>query len=182
MLFLTLYLFLVAASLGIGILAGASDIRGMTIPNIHSLLILGAFPLCYGVCYLAGVDVFASPLSHLISLLIVFGVSAGLFALKIMGAADSKLASAYALWLGVPGLMPFLFYMMVAGGVLGVAALLIRRFKPFTNPSPQSWIGQLQAGADKVPYGVAIVIGAFVSFGFLGYLGTDVLSAFLATP
>lgn len=180
MIFLTLYLFLIAVVLGIGVLAGASDVRGMIIPNIHSVIVLAAFPLCYGVCFLARVEVFASPLSHLLGFLIVFGVSVGLFALKVMGAADSKLASAYAVWLGLPGLAPFLFYMTLVGGLLGVAAIVIGRRKPFANPDPQSWVGHVQAGDSKVPYGVAIVIGAFVSFLFLGYLDAGTLSAFLS--
>lgn len=179
MIFLTLYIFLMAAALGVGILAAWSDCRGMTIPNIYSAVILGLFPLCYGAARLAGVEVFASPLSHGLGLLIVFAVSAALFAFKIMGAADSKLASAYAAWMGLHGLIPFLFYMTLIGGLLGVATIIMKRNKPFPNAAPQSWAGQAQAGADKVPYGVAIVAGAFVSFLLLDYVDAEVLASFL---
>ncbi|MCD8566360.1 MAG: peptidase [Alphaproteobacteria bacterium] len=154
----------------------------MTIPNLYSAIILGLFPVCYGVSWLAGVEVFAGIGSHLLAFAIVFAVSAALFALKIMGAADSKLASAFSLWVGLKGLAPFLFYMALAGGLLGVATILIKRFKPFEAYAaslPDSWIGQARSGADKVPYGVAIVLGAFVSFVLLGYLKGSVLSSFL---
>ncbi|MCD8571739.1 MAG: peptidase [Alphaproteobacteria bacterium] len=175
-----LYVFLLVAVLGVGVLAAASDVRGMTIPNLHSVIVLAAFPVCYGVAWLAGVDVFHGPLSHLLGLLIVFAISAGLFALGVMGAADSKLASAYAVWMGVYGLAPFLFYMTLAGGLLGIATIIMKRYRPFKKLPAGSWMAQAQGGADKVPYGVAIVCGAFVSFWLLGYVEGDVLSAFLA--
>lgn len=179
MILLTLYIFLIVAALGVGSLAAWSDCRGMTIPNIYSALILGLFPLCYGVAWLAGVDAFAAPLSHGLGLLIVFGITAPLFAYKIMGAADSKLASAYALWMGAHGVLPFLFYTTLFGGLLGVATIILKRYKPFPHAAPHSWVGQAQAGADKVPYGVAITLGAFVSFLVLGYGRGDLLVSFL---
>lgn len=182
MMLLILYLFLLVASAGVGVLAAWSDIKGMTIPNLYSAIVAGLFPLCYLVCWLASVDVFSSPASHLLAFVIVFGVSALLFAAGIMGAADSKLASAFSLWMGLHGLAPFLFYMTAVGGVLGLATITIKRVKPFPKASPQSWIGQAQGGADTVPYGVSIVLGAFVSFLLLGYLDGAVLSSFLASP
>jgi prepilin peptidase CpaA len=179
MILLILYIFLFAVAAGMGVLAAWSDLRGMTIPNLYSAVVAGLFPLCYGAAWLAGVDVFAAPGDHLLAFVIVFGISAGLFALNVMGAADSKLASAFSLWVGLHGLAPFLFYMALTGGLLGVATIVLKRLKPFPKAGPQSWIGQAQAGADKVPYGVSIVAGAFVSFVLLGYLDGAVLSAFL---
>lgn len=181
MIFLILYIFLWAAVAGVGVLAAWSDFRGMTIPNLYSVIVLALFPLCYGVSWLGGVDMFHGIVSHLWALGIVFVVSAGLFALNVMGAADSKLASAFALWLGMPGLLPFLFYMALSGGMLGVATIMLRRFKPFSKLPAGSWPAQAQDGANKVPYGISIVFGAFVSFWFLGYLNGGVLSAFLGS-
>lgn len=178
-LLLVIYVAALLAALGIGVLAAWSDLRGMTIPNLHSALVLAAFPISCGAAWLAGADVFGSVLSHALGFGIVFGLTLGLFALKVMGGADSKLASAYGVWVGLPGLAPFLFYMALAGGILAVAALLIRHFKPFKAPAKESWAGQLQNDASKVPYGVAIVFGAFVSFWFLGYLDMDTFAAFL---
>lgn len=179
MIWLMFYLFFLAVAAGFGALAAWSDIKGMTIPNLHSAVILGAFPLAYMAAWLAGADVFYAPLSHVISFGIVFVISAAFFYFRIMGAADSKLASAYALWMGLPGLAPFLFYMTLMGAVLGIATLVLKRRKPLTAPPAGSWMDQAQKGADKVPYGVAIVFGAFVSFVVLGYVGSEALASFV---
>lgn len=170
-------LFVAAAT---GVMAGISDFKTMTIPNIYSVIIMGAFLLAYAVLWLAGRDdVFFSPLSHLISALVVFLLTAGLFAMGSIGAADSKLATVYALWTGIKGMPVFLFYMALAGGVLGLASLALARWKPVKNPMPGSWIAKAQSGESKVPYGMAIAAGALASFVKLGYIGGDVLSSFL---
>lgn len=181
MIVLTLFLIFVFAVLGLGILAGLSDLRGMTIPNLYSGLILGAFPLCYVLMWAFGVqeDIFASLWSHIGAAALIFAISAAMFYFGIMGAADSKLASAYALWLGLAPLPLFLFVMTLVGAVLGVAALYIKKNKPVQSPKEGGWIAQLQAGKNKVPYGIAIVIGAAYGFYVAGYLSfTNLAAAF----
>lgn len=170
-------LFVVA---GTSILAALSDIRGMTIPNMYSGIILGAFAACYVVLWLGGrEDVFFGLGSHLIAALIVFVLTLMMFAGKAMGAGDSKLGTALALWMGLKGLIPFIFYTSLAGGLLGLAALGLRHWKPVKNPPEGSWVEQVQGGASKVPYGVAIALGALASFVKIGYLDVDILSSFL---
>lgn len=56
MIALTLFLIFIFAVLGLGVLAGLSDLRGLTIPNLYSGLILGAFPLCYVLMWVFGVQ------------------------------------------------------------------------------------------------------------------------------
>lgn len=179
MIFLTLFLIFIFAVLGIGVLAGLADLRGLTIPNLYSGLILGAFPLCYILMWVFGVqgDIFASLWSHLGAAGLIFVISAGMFHFGIMGAADSKLASVYALWLGLAPLPLYLFVMTLVGAVLGVVALYIKKNKPFQSPKEGSWIAQLQAGKNKVPYGIAIVIGAAYGFYVAGYLSLVNLAA-----
>lgn len=75
--------------------------------------------------------------------------------------------------------MPFLFYMALVGGVLGLVALALRKWKPVKNPAEGSWIARVQAGENKVPYGAAIAAGALASFVELGYFSSEVLSSFL---
>lgn len=173
---------MIFVALGVGVMSAHSDVKGMTIPNFHGVIIICAFVLCYGALWLGGYqEAFYPIVSHLLSFGIVFGATVALFALKLIGAGDSKLASAYAVWFGVPGLIPFLFYMALVGGVLGLFALLIRKFKFFKDPKPDSWIAQVQGGENKVPYGVAIVIGALASFIKIGYLNVDNFSLFIAS-
>ncbi len=182
MLFLIIYLALIFVVLGVGAVAAHSDIKGMTIPNVHSVIILAAFVPCYGLLWLGGYEAAFFPLmSHVLSFVLVFVLTAGLFALKLIGAGDSKLASAYAIWMGVPGLVPFLFYMALAGGVLGLCALILKKYTPVKDPKPDSWVAQVQGGANKVPYGVAIVIGALASFVKIGYFNVDNFSLFIAS-
>lgn len=171
MIALILFLIFVLFVLGVGVLAGWSDLRGLTIPNLYSVLIFAAFPVCYALMWLGGgVDVFKPLWSHIGAMVVVFGISAAMFYFGIMGAADSKLASAYALWLGFAALPLFLFVMTLAGAFLGVAALYIRKNKPFKAPAAGSWPAQLQDGKNKVPYGIAIVAGAVYGFYVAGYL------------
>jgi len=167
-------------SAGVPLLDALADIRGMTIPNLYSIIVAAVFFVCYGLLWLLGyADVFAPFVSHVLGGLVVFAVTAPLFALGIMGAADSKLSSAYGFWMGLQGLFPFLVYTSLAGGFIALLALLFQKAKPFKSASKDSWVGRVQAGESKVPYGVAIVIGALASFLFLGYASESVLRSFL---
>lgn len=177
-----LVLFLICAfmSLFVGALAAWSDIRGMTIPNIYSAIVGGLFVVAYVVVALMGPEgVFGPWVSHLVAGLIVFAVTVLLFAARALGGADSKLATVFALWVGIQGLSAFLLYTTLAGGVLGLTALAIRHWKLFANAPAGSWPAQIQAGASKVPYGVAILTGAVIAFFYAGYFSPETLSSFV---
>lgn len=177
---LVLYLACVLTALGTGVLAGLSDYRGMTIPNLYSVIIMAAFALAFVLLALFGPGyVFFGLASHLLAGILVFGVTVALFAARVIGAADSKLASAYALWVGIPGLPAFLFYTALAGGVLALAALALGKWKFVRSPVAGSWVARAQGGESKVPYGIAIAVGALASFVKLGYLGRGTLTTFL---
>jgi prepilin peptidase CpaA len=181
MLLLIAFLVCLFVAAGTGILAAWSDLKGLTIPNAHTVVVILSFLSAYGILWLGGRDDVLSPfLSHLTAGLIVFFITLAMFAFRAMGAADSKLGSAYALWAGLHGLIYYLFYMSVFGGLLGLIALAVRKWKPFKNSAPGSWVSQVQAGESKVPYGIAIVLGALASFIHLGYLDRDVLSSFIS--
>lgn len=176
MVFLMLFLVCVFAALGACFVGAWSDFKGLKIPNIYTVIVLLTFVVSYGALYLGGVDfVFLPIVSHLLSAVIVFGVTALMFSFSALGAADSKLGTAVALWVGMAGLPVFLFWMAVAGGVLGVLALIFKRYKPVKSPPKNSWIDQVQGGASKVPYGIAIAVGAVVAFVKVGYLNIDIL-------
>ena len=178
MIALIIFLFCVFGALGTGLLAGYSDFRGLTIPNAYSAVILGLFPLCYALLFLLGqVGVFHQGLaSHVIAMVLVFSITAVMFSFGILGAADSKLGSAFALWVGLQGLMAFLFFMALVGAVLALASLYFKKKKPLVKPRLGSWIDVIQSGGNKVPYGIAITCGAFVAFYDLGYLQLSYLA------
>ncbi|MCF8495109.1 MAG: prepilin peptidase [Alphaproteobacteria bacterium] len=180
MFLLTFFLICVFIALGAGFLAALSDLKGLKIPNFHSVLIAGTFLMAYAGLWLGGrEDVFAPLLSHMLGFALVFLMTLALFAFRAIGGGDSKMASAFALWMGLKGIILFLFYTAMFGGLLGAAALILKRWKPFKGPAPNSWIARVQAGENAVPYGVAILAGALVSFAKIGYFGSEVLSSFL---
>jgi prepilin peptidase CpaA len=149
-------LILTLAVLMTTVFSAVSDVRSLRIPNLHCLIIL----VCFIPAYFATPDLFGGWIHHLGAVAVMFIVTYLMFTAGMMGGGDSKLGSALALWVGLPALLPFLFYMAVMGGVLGVATLYIRKHKPFKTPLTGSWVAQVQDGRNAVPYGVAI------SFGF----------------
>jgi prepilin peptidase CpaA len=182
MILLILFLICIFVTCGIGVLAGLSDIRTLTIPNVYCVAVCGLFLFIYGVLALWGMSgqVFGTLTSHLLSAGLTFVVTFAMFGLRMIGAGDSKFASVCALWFSLSNLPVFLFLMALGGAGLGVAALYIRQNKPFKEAVPTGWVGQVQAGASKVPYGVAISFGMVIAFLFAGYLSSDVMSLFLA--
>lgn len=164
------FFFGVLATLGMCGLAAWTDFRGYRIPNLVSVVIAASFVVAYGVTWMTGQNeiVFMSIKSHLGAALIVLFVTFAMFAFKIFGAGDSKMAAAVSLWLGFPGLAPFLFYMTLIGGVLAATSLILRRYKPFKN-LPACWPQKAQEGSSDIPYGIAIAGGALIAFFFLGY-------------
>ena len=174
---LILFLTCLFIAVAVGAMAAWSDIKGMVIPNWHSGAIIASFFVAFVLMHLLGhPEVFSSIASHLTAAVAIFLITVALFGLKTIGAADSKLSTAYAFWAGVAGLPAFLFYMSVAGGLIGLGALALRKWQPVKNPAPGGWIARAQAGENKVPYGVAIVCGALASFVKLGYFSGAVLS------
>ncbi len=180
MILLILFLACVFVALGAGVFAGLSDFRGLVIPNSYSVVIMAAFFAAYFFLWVGRHEgMFYGLTSCLLAGLLVFGITAAMFAARAIGAADSKLATAYALWMGIPGLVPFIFYTTLAGGLLGIAAIVLRKYKPIKTPKEGTWVARVQAGENKVPYGIAIVGGALASFVKLGYFDGEALRSFL---
>ncbi len=149
----TMVALLVVIMLALG--AAVHDWRGLRIPNWISLAIVALFA-CVAVLAPASV----SPLwPHLAAGAGMLLVTFAMFARGLFGGGDAKLASALALWLGLKGLVPFMMFTGLAGGVLAVAALYIKAKKPFVNVKPESWVAQVQGGRNSLPYGIAIALG-----------------------
>ena len=171
--------FCTIVALGFGGAAAWSDCRRLIIPNIYTFCIGAAFvPAYLAVTFLAADgDYFFSWKSHLVAALGMFVVTYLLFYFRLIGGGDSKLLSVYALWVGLAGLVPFLVMMSLMGGLLGIATLALRKWKPFKDPAKGSWIDKAQSGAQEVPYGIAIFVGAVITFWQIGYLKLSELVA-----
>ncbi|MGN7439165.1 MAG: A24 family peptidase [Alcanivorax sp.] len=180
MIFLIIFLICMFLTLAVSVMAGVSDFKTLKIPNMYSVYVIAAFLLAYVTLYLGGYDaVFDDFYMHLLSMGLTFLVTFILFALKLIGAGDSKFATACAIWVSLKYMPIYLFFMTLFGSVLGIVALYLKNKKPFKSPAQGSWIEQVQGGASKVPYGIAIAVGLALSFMHTGYLTTGVLSSFL---
>ncbi len=175
-LFLIVFCMLVA--IGFGIASAISDFRSMTIPNLYAGCIVLAFIPAYAADAFSGngMEFFASWKSHLIAAAVVFAITFVLFSVRVIGAGDSKLCSAFALWVATPGLAAFLFYMSIFGALLGLATKLLNKRKLVANPKEGGWIAKSQNGEQGVPYGIAILFGVIIAFYQLGYFSPEKLA------
>ena len=125
-------------------------------------------------------------LSSLGIFVIILVVSFGLYAFKLVGAGDAKYISATSLWFGAHGIVPLLFIVSLAGGVLALVYLVLRdhvgRFSDWVwlkiqkgetlYPTLQHvWIGsgsgpekgqRENIGSRMIPYGIAIAAGSII--------------------
>jgi len=170
-------LILLAAFPLLVLVAAVKDAATYTIPNWISLALLAAFIPAAGVAWLAQV-----PWSVL-AVCVGVGFAAlmagmAMFAFGWIGGGDAKLLAASALWLGLPGLAPFLFWTALAGGGLAML-LLVARYHgvQFLGPNAPSWLVRLFGRKADVPYGVAIAFGALMAFPY-GALATGVILPF----
>jgi prepilin peptidase CpaA len=90
--------------------------------------------------------------------------------MRLFGGGDTKIGSALALWVGLKGMMLYLFYMAIIGGVLGILGLMIKKKNLFAEMPSGSWPAQVRGGRNAVPYGIALCIGAWMSFFHTGLL------------
>ena len=141
--------------------AAVSDVQKRIIPNVSVLALLAVF-LVWAVLVLG----FGQPLvSALEAAAIAFAATFALYAFKVIGAGDSKLFAAAALFFGLGYLPLFALATVLAGGAIAAISLVTR---------PRRAAAMLAMGGKGdwgrgVPYGVAIAIGAaVVMWGSIG--------------
>jgi prepilin peptidase CpaA len=129
--------------------AAAGDLRHRLIPNWTAL----AIALLFIGWIFVGKNV--SVVSSLEAALIMFAVSVALYAFRVIGAGDSKLVTAVALFTGMAQLPLFLLVMSAAGGAMAVGSLASR-------PTRALIMFQMRGKGDfgrGIPYGIAIALG-----------------------
>lgn len=141
------------------------DVITFRIPNWANASVAMAFLLFAGAATLAGAEVWW--LGHIAAAAILLAVGFVLFQTRALGGGDVKLLAAAALWVGLNGLLNFVVWVGLAGGGLVLLLLLLRRnlmmLVAWASPRvPETWPRVLTAG-EKVPYGVAIAIGAILT-------------------
>ncbi len=78
-----------------------------------------------------------------------------LFAFRVWGGGDVKLAAAITLWTGTAQTAPFILLFALAGGALALLVLVLRRLPRL----PGRVFDHLQDRNAGVPYGVALAAG-----------------------
>jgi len=141
--------------------AAVSDLFTMTIPNRVSAALLASFFILAPLVGLSWADIGMS----LVGGLAVFGVCFALFAMNVMGGGDAKLLTATAVWYGFN--QSLLVYLVTVGYVGGAVTLVFLLLRNSSNsvmamgiPLPASLVT-----AKKIPYGIAIAIAGFLTFG-----------------
>ncbi|HET7084260.1 MAG TPA: prepilin peptidase [Rhizomicrobium sp.] len=138
--------------------AAGWDIASFTIPNFLPLTLLALFALFAAV---AGLSI---PLIgwHLVAGLLGLFIGFTLFALGHIGGGDAKLFAAVVLWLGLKEFLPYALVASVLGGALALGLMLLRQWPLPGFLLRRDWIVKLHDSKSGIPYGVALVAGAFI--------------------
>jgi len=127
------------------IVVAVGDIRTRIIPNwLNGAIALLAIPFWFALGL--------GPQAILIQIGLsctVLAVFAACFAIGMMGGGDVKLLAALALWLPFGNMLSLLVWMALAGGVLTLVMLVLKRIRKTTERL-------------EVPYGVAISAAALL--------------------
>ena len=158
----------IAAAIFVGgmLTAAVSDLRAYLIPNWVSIAIALAF---FPAAFAKGFDG-ATILRHVgigaATLLVGFVLS-----LRWIGGGDAKLLAASAVWVGVGMLMPYLFLVAVAGGIVTLLLIGFRRLPLPARLDAIAWVHRLHAKDEGVPYGIGIAVAALIIFPRLPVVG-----------
>ncbi len=137
-------------------LAAMNDFVRYEIPDVLSLVVLGAFLLVTPALP------FGTSLLHVGLGLAMLTVGAFLFALGIWGGGDVKLLAATSVWMGWHDLPSFLLLTAIAGAVLTALLIFARRIARGRMVPPGRWYSQALSETSGVPYGIAISLAGAV--------------------
>jgi prepilin peptidase CpaA len=96
--------------------------------------------------------------------LVVLAAGFALFALRVIGGGDAKLAAATTLWLGFGLTLPYLVYAALLGGVLTLAILALRRLPLTPFLARYRWLERLHDRKSGVPYGIALAMAGLLTY------------------
>ena len=150
------------------IAAALHDARRFKIPNGLSAILIGGFGIAAVIVGMSMADL----INHAMTAGIVLAVGFTLFWINdrfgifILGAGDTKMLTAIALWFG-PAFVTTLLVISLVGGALCLGICYARMFAR-RLPRLSLWykpLGTLAATQQlKCPYGIAISIGALLTF------------------
>jgi prepilin peptidase CpaA len=107
---------------------------------------------------------FAMPLDlvglHVASGLILLTAGFALFAANIIGGGDAKMLAVMGFWVGWSQLVPFLVYMAIYGGLLGICIIAFRKAQQMATMTGLDTFAPIMTKKIDLPYGMAIAAGA----------------------
>lgn len=157
------------------VIAAASDLITMTIPNRLALLIAALF---FAVAAVDGMSLAAVGM-HVAAAALVLAVTFVFFARGWMGGGDAKLAAATALWFGFTDLGAFALAASLFGGALTLFIVVFRTMPlPFAASMP-AWALKLHDEKTGIPYGIALAAAALAVYPHTQWIKTVDLSRFI---
>ena len=138
------------------------DVWKLIIPNMLCLAIAALF---VPTVLLMPIDI--NWWSHIGAAFVVLAVGLVAYAFNVFGAGDIKLLTALSLWTGFEHLHWLLLYMAISGGVLTIVLIFLRRATlaltvAFRAAPEEVTLPRILVNREKVPYGVAIAVGAAI--------------------
>jgi prepilin peptidase CpaA len=142
------------------IFAALADLFTMTIPNRVSLILIGL--------YFALVLYLRVPLEtvawHASAGAAMLALTFGMYYFRWIGGGDAKLAAASALWLGW-GLLPqYGVVASLAGGVVTLLIIELRRHDLPKRLMDVEFIARLADKSGGVPYGIALAVAGLIVY------------------
>jgi prepilin peptidase CpaA len=142
------------------ILAAASDLFTMTIPNRLSLALAGAF---LALAPFTGIGWEAIGLHAATGAgALVLGIA--LFSFGWIGGGDAKLFAATALWLGHGVLLDYMLVAALLGGGLTLLILFARNMPLPAFAMTQPWVARLHDRRTGIPYGIALATAGLIAY------------------
>jgi prepilin peptidase CpaA len=135
------------------------DAATMTIPNWISGALVVLFII---IAPLAGLSWHEIGL-HAASGFGILVLTIIMFSLRWIGGGDAKLFAAGALWIGWPTLLLYVIYTALAGGVLTLFLLVVRKYPMPAFLVRWKWSARLLKHGGDVPYGIGICVGALLA-------------------
>jgi prepilin peptidase CpaA len=144
--------------------AAIGDVRTYKITNKLNMVIAAGFLLLAIPMGMQWPDIFG----HLKVGILTAIVTITMFYFGLFGGGDAKLTGAIALWLGPTALLPFLIYSVLAGGLLSIFILCLRKFESYRTklpgkPKAPKWARRLLNKKYGAPYAVALGIGGLMA-------------------
>ena len=141
-------------------LAASSDLLTMRISNKLVLFLVASF-FVVAITVNLPLQQFAL---HVACARVVLAAGFALFALRVIGGGDAKLAAATTLWLGFGLTLPYLVYAALLGGVLTLAILVLRRLPLTPFLARYRWLERLHDRKSGVPYGIALAMAGMLTY------------------